>query len=452
MIPRIRLFVKDISLRQVVVAGWLIALLGIVTMWAPLAALEVQSGLSGFFLTIGQLLGLLATFFALTQFLLMGRIPWIERSISADRLARYHRLNGYLSISLIIAHPVFLTLHHMALEQIDAAKAYVDIYLEHPYTFLALIAEILFIGVVVSSIYIVRKHLTFEAWYYVHIAVYVAITLASFHQFANGGTLIASPVARGFWLCMYLFVAVNIVVWRFGAVILASVRYEFSISRVVRETSTVVSVYIKAKHAERLRVKPGQYIFVRFLTKALWWQEHPFTVSWIPHNDELRITVRNVGDYTASMARLKPGTRVAISGPFGRLTSEEALTDKKILIAGGIGITPLRCLFEEASRLGKNTVLLYANKTSDDVPLKSELDMLANPMSKIYYTYSEDRVKGAGFGHIDLAMIAAQAPDYRHGDIYICGPPAMIKTLTNQLSNEGVPSERIHHELFSLYA
>lgn len=442
---------RRMPFQQLIIALWGATLGGVVALWLPLGTMEIQSGIGGFYLGAGQLLGLLATFFALTQFLLMGRIPWIEHQFGMDRLAIYHRLNGYLSIGLIVVHPIFLTLHHMVLEHIDFTDAYISIYAEHPYTVWALIAELLFVGVVFSSMYIARKHLKFETWYFVHLMVYAAIVLASFHQFANGGTLIASPVAKWLWIGLYAFVVINIVVWRFGIIALNSVWYRFTVSRVVRETPTVISVYIRAKNAQRLHVKPGQFILVRFLTKDFWWQEHPFTVSWIPHSDELRITVRAVGDYTASIATLKPGARVAISGPFGRFTSEIAQTDKKLLIAGGIGITPLRCIFEEESQQGGDAILLYANKTSRDVPLGAELDALASSASRIHYIFSEERVKRSNFGSIDLSMIKTYAPDYKDRDIYLCGPPAMVVSLNEQLTKQGVAPGQIHHELFSLH-
>lgn len=446
---KVHLFDGRLTLvQQLIVLFWGALLVSVIALWAPVGVDLLQSGLSGMFIATAQLLGLLATFFALTQFMLMGRIAWIERAFGLDRLASYHRFNGYMAITLIVLHPIFITLGYMARENTSVLSAYLSIFSQQPYTLLALISEVLFIAVVASSIYIARKHLKFETWYFVHSMVYLAIVLASFHQFANGGSLVSSEFARAYWLGLYLFVALNILIWRFGLIFYNSWRFDFTISRVVHETPTVTSVYIKACELQRFRVKPGQFILVRILTKELWWQEHPFTVSWIPHGDELRISVRNVGDYTAEIQKLKPGARVAVSGPFGRFTSDVAVTNRRLFIAGGIGITPLRSLAEQAANDDIETVLLYANKDSRDVPLRKEIDELG---VKTTYVYSDETVKGAEQGKIDGPMIERLVPDFKQRDIYICGPPPMMAALVQALARSGVPPEQIHYEAFALH-
>lgn len=434
--------------QQALLAVWSLALVSVVALWAPRGIDSLVSGPSGLFLSIGQLLGLLATFFALTQFMLMGRVFWIEQAFGLDRLAGYHRLNGYMAITLILLHPMFITLYHVTAESADFVAAYLSIFQEYPYTVWALVAELLFVAVVLSSIYISRKRLKFETWYYVHLMVYLAIALVPFHQFVNGSTFAGSTAATWYWIGLYAFVALNLLIWRFGLVFYRSFKYDFTISRVVRETPTTTSLYIKARGLQRLRVRPGQFILLRILTRKLWWQEHPFTVSWIPHEDELRVTVRKVGDFTADIAELKPGTKVAVSGPFGRFTSRVAVTPKRLFIAGGIGITPLRCLAEEAGRDGTDAVLLYANRTPDDVPLKSELDALGGD---VRYIYSDATVKGALKGMFNGDRIKELVPDFASRDVYICGPPAMMASIVNDLRSFGVADEQIHYERFALH-
>jgi predicted ferric reductase len=447
--PSIHLFDSPATLsQQLLLLLWGGLLVGVVAIWAPIGTSLLSSGTDGIFLAVAQLMGLLATFFALTQFLLMGRIVWIEHTFGLDRLAHYHRLNGYLAITLILLHPLFITLYHLMEGEPSIWSAFVGIFAEHPYTLLALVSEILFITVVISSIYIARKHLKFETWYFVHMLTYSAIILASFHQFVNGSSLVSSQVAYNAWLGLYAFVALNLMIWRFGLPLYNFMKFDFRIVRVAKETPTVTSIYIKALGVERLKIKPGQFVMVRIFTRQLWWQEHPFTVSWIPKNDELRISVRNVGDYTAELQNLTPGARVLISGPFGRFTSDIATTKRRLFIAGGIGITPLRSLAEEAVDSGVNAVLLYANRNTADVPLKQEIDALGLPT---IYVYSDEKVDGVAPGFINGDMIAESVPDFVNRDIYLCGPPAMMAALVDQLTALGVSSGQIHYELFALH-
>lgn len=450
--PKVHLFDGSLTLgQQLILLLWGALLVSVVALWAPLGLQLLAGGPGEQLLAIGQLLGLLATFFALTQFMLMGRIGWVERHFGLDRLASYHRFNGYMAIALILLHPLFITLHHVAVQRTDIVTAYLSIFPVHPYTAWALVAEILFVSVVASSIYIARKHLKFETWYFVHLMVYAAIVLASLHQFANGGSLLASPFAMGYWYALYGFVALNLLIWRFGLPVYNFFKFDFRISRVEFETPTVTSVYIKARGLHRLRYLPGQFVLVRIFMKGLWWQEHPFSVSWIPHGDELRLSIRNVGDYTAAIQHLKPGARVALSGPFGRFTRQVAVTPKRLFIVGGIGITPVRALLEEADTLKLDSVLLYANRTPADVPLKKEIDKLSLANSRVSYVYSDETVKGAVHGQIDGELIQKLVPDFKERDVYLCGPPPMMAGLVQDLTERGLKLEQLHYEVFALH-
>lgn len=448
MKPKLHLFDGRLTAwQQFLIGAWLLVLIAIVALWAPRGIAMLESNLNNIFISIADILGLLATYFALTQFLLMGRISWIERAFGLDRLSSYHRINGYLAIILIVIHPIFITFHHMVEDQTDYIHAFLSIFSEHPYTLWAFIAEILFVIVVLSSIYIARQKLKFETWYYVHLMVYAAIIIVPFHQFVNGATFVGSKFAVACWLALYAFVGLNILIFRFGIVVFDVWKYHFMVSRIERETPTTVSVYIKARGLSRFKIKPGQFVLVRFLTKQYFWQEHPFSVSWIPHGDELRLTIRNSGDFTAQIDTIKPGTRLTVSGPFGRFTRDVAVTKKRLFIAGGVGITPLRCLSEEAAANKTDAVLLYSNRSPEDVPLKQEIDKLS---LKTIYLYSDEHVRGAENGRLDGERIKALVPDYKSRDIYLCGPPPMMAALIDQLTGLGVDGERLHYERFAL--
>ncbi len=448
---RIRLFDGPITMAQQLIIGlWSAALVGVVTLWAftVLGSLAVDA--ASIFLAIGLLIGLLATYFALTQFMLMGRILWIERAFGLDRLARYHRLNGYAAITLILLHAPLITAAYALRSHSNYFVQYLDLILHYQFVVLAFLAVILFVTVVGSSIYIVRQRLKFESWYYVHLMVYGAIILASLHQFALGTSFQDSSLAWWSWLSLYLFVALNIVIFRFGLPILNYFRFGFRVEKVVRETATTTSVYIRAKHVKRLHAKAGQFVLVRFLSWQFGLEEHPFSLSMISDDDQLRLTIRSVGDFTTAIRDLKPGTPVLLSGPFGRFTSRVAQTNKRLFIAGGVGITPIRCLFEEAAVARQDTVLLYGNKTDDDTPLKQELDKLTTELAVVSYVYSDKVVKGAEQGYIDGALIEKLVPDFYERDIYLCGPPLMMEAIVADFKQMDIDESQLHYERFAL--
>lgn len=93
----------------------------------------------------------------------------------------------------------------------------------------------------------------------------------------------------------------------------------------------------------------------------------------MPTGEELRITVKEVGDFTRRVGLLPLGTRIIIDGPYGVFTEWFSVSSKVLFIAGGIGITPIRSLMEQMLRNKKDAILLYANKTRRDIVFKDEL-------------------------------------------------------------------------------
>ena len=109
----------------------------------------------------------------------------------------------------------------------------------------------------------------------------------------------------------------------------------------------MVSVICQGQHLDRLAVSGGQFFFWRFLTPDMWWQAHPYSLSALPQPPYIRLTVKGVGDHSAALARLRPGTRVAIEGPYGIFTRHSQRRSRVLLIAAGIGVTAVRALLED---------------------------------------------------------------------------------------------------------
>lgn len=449
-----KLFDGKISAYQATLTGaWYTNLLIILYIWAATSVtLITDGGLGGLSLAFGRLFGLLAAYFALTQFLLMGRILWIERAFGLDHLASYHRLNGYMAIYSILIHAQLVVLGYALSSKTNFFSQYADVIKNYSYVAWALVASILFLMVVASSIYIVRRKLKFETWYYVHLIVYAAIILAFFHQLAVGGSFLELEWARDYWYVLYAFVGFNVLFWRFTWPTINLLRYGFKVSQVESETATTTSIYIAGRNLDKLGAKAGQYVLVRFLGKGFIFQEHPFSLSALPTEDTLRLTVKKVGDYTSVIPNLKVGTRVLISGPFGRFTSDIARTDKRLFIAGGVGITPIRTLLEEALDNGKGCILLYANRSQDDVIFMSEIATLKQRGLKLVPVFSSP---SPGFdgetGYVDAARLERLVPDFAERDVYICGPQPMMDSIITDLRATSLPADQLHFERFALH-
>lgn len=425
------------------------ALISVIGMWSVSSFHILLSGPAGTLIALGQLAGLLAATCALLQFLLMGRIGWIEGPFGLDKLAIFHRLNGYATITLILIHPLLLAFGYGLNNGVNLVSQYLTFLTTYPDVWKAGIAELLFIGVVVSSIYIVRRHLAFEQWYWIHLAVYAAIILAFTHQLTNGSTFLASPVSRNIWIGLYVFVTLNVLYFRFAKMFINFSRFGFIVDEVISETPSTVSIYIRGRRLDRLPVRAGQFIMVRFLERGLWLEEHPFSLSALPRGNRLRITVKNIGDYTAKLQDLKPGTRVIVSGPFGSFTRMPSEARRRLYLAGGVGITPLRALIEAEPNL-KDVALIYASRTAAESIFPTELDSLLLPQYR-HNVYSDDKTAAGEHGRLNATLIERLVPDFRDREVYLCGPDAMMQSLINEFSRLDFPTEQLRYERFSLH-
>jgi predicted ferric reductase len=178
------------------------------------------------------------------------------------------------------------------------------------------------------------------------------------------------------------------------------------------------------------------------LTRGMWWQAHPFTLSG-RSSSYLRLTVKSAGDYTAAVARLKPGTRVAIEGPYGVFTAHSRQRRKAVLISGGIGVTAIRSLLEDLPKTAEPVVIMRASR-QEDLVLASEVQRLAADRRGQVYQWVGPR------SAVRLEQLAQVVPDLRKRDVYIAGPKGFVSAVKSVMSRMGVPEDAVHYEAYEL--
>ena len=182
-----------------------------------------------------------------------------------------------------------------------------------------------------------------------------------------------------------------------------------------------------------------------------WTRAHPYSLSAAPDGHSLRITVKVVGDGSAALRSLRPGTRAVVEGPYGRLTERPRTRAKVAFIGAGVGITPLRALAEALPYApGDATLLQRAARW----PLFGrELDVLAGERGLRLlwlpgHRRSPDSWLGGGAWADDLTMLRHWIPDIADRDVYVCGPPEWNAAVRRTLHAAGVPAAQVHVENF----
>jgi ferredoxin-NADP reductase len=145
------------------------------------------------------------------------------------------------------------------------------------------------------------------------------------------------------------------------------------------------------------------------------------------------------------VALLRPGTRVWAEGPYGSLTAGRQTSPKVLLIAAGVGITPLRALFET---LPGEVTLLYRAHGAGDLALGGELEAIARWRgARVLYALDDEHGRRPA---LTAASLHVAVPDLPGHDVYVCGPHGFARDVYEALRAAGVPDRRIHHESFEL--
>jgi predicted ferric reductase len=412
------------------------------------AASHATESTAALLIAAGEVAALIGTALALLGMALMARVPIIERTFG-ETSARNHGRLGAAAVLLLCGH-VVATVAGFALSDgsaiLDEAATVI---LTYPWMLAAAVAMVMLLVVGCTSIPWIRHRLSFETWSGLHLYVYLAMILGLGHQLAVGSDFLDHPLNRAYWVGLFVVVFALVAVYRVAAPIILFARHQFRVDRVVLESGDVVSIYISGRRLERLSVKAGQYFRFRLLARDEWWRCHPFSISAEPDGNFLRFTVKSLGDYSERLQNRKPGSRVMLEGPCGALTTDVRRRSRVALIAGGIGVTPLRALFEElAGRI--DVKMIYRATSPRDAVFSEELEELAErPGAEVAYLVGKRGNPNMPENPLSPAIIASIVPDIASRDVYVCGPLAMMQAVFDSLHELGVPSDSIHSERFA---
>ncbi len=434
------------------IAGWCLALLalgnaGVVAgLWLFTGGPGDIHDTGGLLTGLGRLSGLLGAYLVLVELLLMARLPFLDRLVGFDRLTVWHRVNGKAALSLLIAHAALITAGYTIGDRTSLPDQLWRLIDGYPGVITAVAGLALLVGVVVTSAVAVRRRLRYETWYFVHLYAYLGVALAFSHQLATGTEFVGRPGARAYWYGLYLVTLGSLVVFRIGVPLWRSLYHRLRVERVVEAGPGVVSVEIGGVRLERLKAQAGQFFTWRFLTRDRWHEAHPFSLSAAPDGRRLRITVKGLGDYTAALRAIPPGTPVIAEGPFGAFTAAARRRPRVALIAGGVGITPIRALLESMPGGPRDITVLYRALTAEDLILRDELDELAGSRGiELHYLIGSHE----GADLLSPEHLRVLMPDIADRDVYVCGPPAMVDATSASLGRTGVSRRHIVTERFA---
>jgi predicted ferric reductase len=399
------------------------------------------------FTSAGRLTGLVGAYLLLVQVVLLARVPVLEWIAGFDRLTVWHRINGRLCLTLILTHVGLITAGYALTDRLSIPAEFSMLLSSYPGMLAALVGTVLLVLVVLTSVVIVRRRLRYETWFLVHLLTYAGVLLGWFHQLPTGNEFITNPLAAAFWTGLYVATLQLVILGRFAQPVVRALWHQLRVAEVIEEAPGVVSLRITGRHLEWPNARAGQFFLWRFLTPGRWWEAHPFSLSAAPDGRSLRITVKDLGDFSARVGAIKPGTFVVAEGPFGSFTDDVRTRDRAALIAGGIGITPIRALIEE---MKGDLVLIYRAVRAEELIFRDELDRIARQRGiTVHYLLGDHRTPG-NERLLSAEHLRQLVPTIASREIYLCGPPAMMRAVRQSIDRLGIPTQYVHTDEFAL--
>jgi predicted ferric reductase len=383
------------------------------------------------------------------QFVVSARLRWIEAPFGLDVLLRFHRTMAFVAMGLLCLHPLLLAS--------DEGWALLTRWQARWPLWAGRLALLLLFAHAAVAIFRRVLRLRYEAWRRLHnTAAFLLLGLAFCHSWTLGDDF-ESPAARAVWAAL-LLVACG--AWFYGRLARPRLlrRTPYRVVSVTREAPRVWTVTLEPPAGRPLHFAPGQFQFLRPRAGAVPSEEHPFSIASSPSPEGLiSLTIKESGDFTATIGRIKPGDLATVHGPFGRFSYVfHPDAGDLVFVAAGVGITPLMSMlrYMRDQREARRVLLVFANRGVADIVFRRELELIQSggfPALKTIHVLSQPPAEWDGpTGRLDTEFLRSLCGGFSGKAFFICCPPVMASGLIRGLQGAGVGPERIHADYFGL--
>ena len=417
-----------------------------------LAALWSASGPArGFLHELGVAAGYVALSMLALEFALVARLRAVAQPFGIDALQLFHRRLGFAALGFAFAHPLLLLAAGTPATALDPFGG-------PPAMRPGAAAFWLLLLLVASALWRRTLRLSYEAWLVLHRWAALALLAgAIWHAFAVEGRS-GAPLMRVLWLA-YAVLVVGLMTWHRLVAPLRAWRRPWRVveNRVERGDSR--TLVVEPVGHRGFDFEPGQFAWLLTGRTPFSALQHPITIAGSAEQGasrRLEFTIKALGDWSReAVPAMAPGQRLWIDGPHGVFTPERAPAIGLVLIAGGVGITPMRSILRSMRDRGdrRPVLLLHAASSLDRMTFREEFEALAGELALTYVPVLEQPPDGwAGErGWIDRALLERHLPASRaHWQCFVCGPPPMLDAMERLLPQCGLPAERVHTERFAM--
>jgi predicted ferric reductase len=379
------------------------------------------------------------------EFALVTRVRAAAAAFGSDALLFFHRAMALAALAFVVPHVALLApgfpdpFSSSAVERSGALAAWAAALL------------------IVSSLARRRLRMSYEFWLVAHRLLAVTVVGAmTWHAwlFVGPDDFALQAVVLGYAALALVLLAVQ----RFlRPIVVARKPWELIENR--DEGASTHTLVLRAVGHHGLRFSPGQFVWIATARRGLVAQEHPITVASSPELDggrTLELAIKELGDWSREVVpALKVGERVRIDGPFGAFSPDGVAAQRLVLVAGGVGVTPMRSiLLAMRDRGDKRPVTLFfaaSNRSRamfiDELErLSSEIDLKLVPVFE-----NPDEGERCERGLLSAEIFRKHLPsDLRFTHVFVCGPAPMMDLMERIAGELGLRSRQLHTERFDM--
>lgn len=433
---------------------WLAALLYTTAVLVPLFVILAgpQSPERGFWVEFGVALGFIGLAMLCLQSVLTARYPKLSGAVGQDTMLQFHRQTGLVAFGFVLAHPVVLILTN---------SAYWD-FLDPRVNFLRAIFLIFVVFalpvLIVTSLWRERLRLPYQWWRLGHGALALLILIVGLVHITRVHFYLADPWKQAVWIAMGT-ASIGSVLYVRALKPLRVRRHPYRLVDVSPAASRTWTLSLEPEHGEVLDFRAGQFVFLTLADTPFALEQHPFSIASSAHRrDRLEFAVKELGDYTGTIGDTPVGQVGFVDGPYGSLHLPTDPTAGILMIAGGIGISPIMSMLRTLRDRGHGApvVVVYAADRIDGLAYGAELDDLAHHLSLEVVRVLRDPPAGwnGDRGLVDAALLDRYltTENAMTWHVVLCGPPPMMDAAERAVRDRGVPLDRIHSERFDIGA
>jgi predicted ferric reductase len=434
--------------RQIIL--WLMIYLAMVLVPIALVFIPPLPPARSFWYEFGIALGFIGLAMMGVQFALTARFRWIAGRIGMDSMLHFHRQTGIIGFCFVMAHPIVLIANNQrALEFFDPTVNF----MRAVALITAIIALLLIVGL---SLWRKTLRVPYEWWRLTHGVLSALVVLIGLAHTLMVGRYVSVLWKQGMWIILIAGAIFLLIQMRILKPLAAS-RRPWRIESVRKDIDRVWTLTLVPINHDGMSFRAGQCIWLS-VGDSIWTLEsHPFTIaSSADAPKRIELTIKELGDWTRDVGTIKPGTRAFLEGPYGAFMLPKDGDDPLVLIAGGIGITPmlsmLRTMRDREDQ--RRVLLIYAANSQDRLAFHEELASMQNAMNlELILVLQEPPEHWEGErGLIDADMLARccapfESPTTRY---YVCGPEPMMDAVEDALLHKGIALQRINSERFEI--